>query len=165
VLSQNKILVGAFVAVVTLAFLFKNKKSPETPVKEEKAIYADTLIPRGYVLVPIQLENIATVAALIDHYGVIDLYAGDAAENAMQLARKIKILRAPLNPEQYAVLAKEDLAKTIMKTKGPYWGVVQNRAAIEKMPEEPKIKKVKSPKALRIQPAQIDIEYYEGNEI
>lgn len=48
---------------------------------------------------------------------------------AKKLASKVKILRAPQNPNQYAVLVPENLSNHIMSLSGPFWAVVQNRDA------------------------------------
>lgn len=123
--SQNKILLISF-SVFTLLYLILHFKSDVSEKSEpSKKISADTLIPRNHVLVPLEISNITTVGALIDQYGIIDLYSG--YENSSNLiASKVKILKAPLNPNQYAVLVTENLSKEIMKAKGPFWAVVQN---------------------------------------
>lgn len=123
--SQNKILAGTFVVFLILYFTL-NQKNTKPSTKE--VVYADTLIPKGYVLVPIELANLTAVAGLINQYGVIDLYGGDHQENSVQIASRVKILRAPLNPNQYAVLVTEDLSKQIMRFKGPFWASIQNRS-------------------------------------
>lgn len=123
--SQNKLLAGSFIVFLILYFTLNKKNTkPRTP----DVIYADTLIPKGYVLVPIELANLNAVAGLINQYGVIDLYGGDSPENSVQIATRIKILRAPLNPNHYAVLVPEDLSKQIMRFKGPFWASIQNRS-------------------------------------
>ena len=129
-LSQhNKILLLSFLILIITYVVFSPKKSESEHLKSEK-IYADTLIPKGFVLIPIELANADSVSGLMDQFGVIDLYSGSAATvGSKKLASKIKILRAPLNPNQYAVLVSETLSKHIMSLSGPFWAVVQNRDA------------------------------------
>ena len=123
--QQNKVLLLSFLILITAYLLFSPKKS-DTPRSEK--IYADTLIPAGFVLIPIELANADSVSALMDQYGVVDLYSGSInMVGAKKLASKVKILRAPLNPNQYAVLVPENLSNHIMSLSGPFWAVVQNR--------------------------------------
>ena len=171
--SQNKILAGSFVVFLILYFTLNQKNTkPHAP----EVVYADTLIPKGYVLVPIELANLNAVAALINQYGVIDLYGGDHQENSVQIASRIKILRAPLNPNQYAVLVTEDLSKQIMRFKGPFWASIQNRSATATSADISKStvstavvetkQKLPAPKQIIIQNdlKKIEIEYYKNEE-
>ena len=123
--QQNKVLLLSFLILITAYLLFSPKKI-EAPRGEK--IYADTLIPAGHVLIPIELANADSVSALMDHYGVVDLYSGSInMVGTKKLASKVKILRAPLNPNQYAVLVPENLSNHMMSLSGPFWAVVQNR--------------------------------------
>ncbi|MBC7421386.1 MAG: hypothetical protein H7328_11715 [Bdellovibrio sp.] len=147
--QKNRPLFIAFFIFIA-AFILLNKKSDDVKAPSIEKVYADTLIPKGFVLVPIELSNIDTISALIDQYGVIDLYAGSPSERgSRRIAGKIKILRAPLNPQQYAVLVPEYLSKDIMKVAGPFWAVVQNRKTDVEQKEEVLAK-------------PIAIEYYKG---
>ena len=165
---QNKILLISFVIFVLLFFILK-AKNKEAPVESEnKPLYADTLIPKGQVLVPIVLANIEALAGLIDQYGIIDLYGGPENSSVL-IASRVKILRAPLNPNQYAVMVTESLSQEIMKYKGPFWAVVQNRFSqseksdVKNKPEEQHL--ITKPAAKPdFQTSKIEIEYYQGDE-
>lgn len=126
--SQNKILLISFTifTVLYLVINFRNNNS-KSQENEKKVISADTLIPRGQVLVPISLANIQALAGLIDQYGLIDLYSGEQNQSRL-IANRVKILRAPLNPNQYAVLVTEELSEKIMRSHGPFWAVIQNKS-------------------------------------
>ncbi|MEQ1722918.1 MAG: hypothetical protein ABL930_07055 [Pseudobdellovibrio sp.] len=159
---QNKVLAASFVLFL-IVYLTLNSKTEKTAIAHE-AVYADTLIPKGFVLVPIELANLNAVASLINQFGVIDLYGGDSETNSVQIASRIKILRAPLNPNQYAVLVTEDLSKQIMRFKGPYWAVVQNREAV------PLPLAAKTVEPIAAQPnqkfkQQVEIEYYKKEDL
>jgi hypothetical protein len=147
--QKNRPLIIAFTIFIGVFILFK--ASPDDiKNKNGEKIYADTLIPKGFVLVPVELANADTVTALIDQYGVIDLYAGSPnARGSQKIAARVKLLRAPLNPQQYAVLVPENLSNVIMKAVGPFWAVVQNRQASS----EQKMEVIQKP---------IAIEYYKG---
>jgi hypothetical protein len=103
------------IALLTAEFLSKPKQTPTD------AFSADTIIPKGYVLIPIELANFQSTSALIGQYGVVDLYLA-----AKKIAAQIKILRAPLNPNLFAVLVPEHESESILKYAGPFTAVVQN---------------------------------------
>jgi len=99
-----------------------NQKTDYTPVTP------DTLIPRGHVLIPIELENIETITGLIENYGVIDIYLGQKlTETSQKILNKVKIIRAPLNPQKFAILLPENAAKVFMRYNGLFVGAVQNK--------------------------------------
>lgn len=147
--SKNKVLIFSFLLFIIITVLYNwLNKNHEGPLVEK--IYPDTFIPKGHVLVPIELANIETVAALINQFGVIDLYSGSNQTNeANRIASKIKILRAPLNPHVFAVLVDEQTSTLIMKKNGPFWAVVQNSKS------EIEVKKT-------VKAQKISIEYYKG---
>ncbi len=136
--SKNKPLMIAF-SLFVIAFIAINFGAAEKNAPAKEKIYADTMIPKGYVLVPVELVNVDTISALIDQFGVIDLYAGSpTARGSRKIAAKVKILRAPLNPQQYAVLVPENLSNEIMRAVGPFYAVVQNRQMqFEEKPSTP----------------------------
>ncbi len=141
--QQNKMLLISFVVLIICYFAFSPKKDGPANSKKEP-IYADTMIPKGYVLIPVELANADSMAALMDQYGVVDLYSGSAtARGSRKIATKVKILRAPLNPNQYAVLVPDQLSNLIMSTPGPFWAVVQNRETKQDENAEKKIHPVR----------------------
>lgn len=108
-----------------VTLLFKDEKKTTL---NSKPIAADTIIPAGMVLVPIELANIESIRGLIHGFGYVDLYVAEEGKvHRRRIGHKIKILQAPLNPNEFAVLVSEELSETIMKTQGIYTGVVQNR--------------------------------------
>lgn len=134
--NQNKLLVGSFLIFIAFSMIYSWTKPKEKFQTQEK-IYADTFIPKGYVLVPIELANFDSVSALIDQFGVIDLYAGaPQSAGSIKIASRIKMLRAPLNPQLLAVLVPEKDSSSIMKRSGPFWAVVQNRQSFQEKNHE-----------------------------
>lgn len=100
--------------------LFKTSDQPEQISKT-----ADTLIPLGHVLIPIDILNSENLDSLLGNHGVVDLYFHQKHKNIL-VARRLKILRAPLNPNHYAVLVKESKAQQILKYTGPFIVSLQN---------------------------------------
>lgn len=155
--NQNKILLISF-SIFTLLYLIMNfRNNSKSQENDKKIISADTLIPRGQVLVPINLANIQALAGLIDQYGLIDLYSGEQNQSRL-IANRVKILRAPLNPNQYAVLVSEELSEKIMRSHGPFWAVIQNKSlAHESTPHQKKEKVAES--------TSIEVDYQEDSTL
>jgi hypothetical protein len=167
--NSHKILAVSLVALVILGFML-SKKNADTPSKiESPDVNADTLIPHGYVLVPLELANLAAVAGLINQYGVVDLYA-----ESKLVASHVKILRAPLNPNQYAALVTENISRELMQYKMSFWAVVQNRNVSTALPPQPSPTAASAPIAVeleKIKPVtirqrknlttKVEIEYYQ----
>src|SRR5688572_13064534 len=89
-----------------------------TTQNEQREISApDTVIPPGYVLVPIEVQNHEAMDSILGSYGVVDLFAQDAdgTGRSKKVAERVKILRAPLNPNHFAVLAPEEEAPRLVK--------------------------------------------------
>lgn len=80
----------------------------------------DTLIPAGYVIVPIEVQNYEALDSLLGKFGVGDLFHGDGHQGKL-VARNIRILRAPKNPSQFAVLAPESEASSILANQGRFF--------------------------------------------
>lgn len=129
---DTKIYLAAFIALGLLSLVFSfGKEAPAAIAKEDPApTSVDTFIPKGYVLVPVDLANADSLSSLVgDMGGVVDLYlsgGSDHKRHNIKVASRIKLLRAPLNPQQYAVLAKENDSSKILSLPGPFIAVVQN---------------------------------------
>jgi len=116
-----------YISTIILSIVFsinysmgsKNEPTAVTSINTSKGI--DTLIPRGFVLIPIQINNLSAVAPLLGDYGVVDLY-----KSSKMIAKSIKILRAPKNPEKFAVMTLEENASKILAVQGPFQIIVQN---------------------------------------
>lgn len=127
---KNKHLYIAFVALGALC-LISSLQSPTAPtiVEEKAASSVDTFIPAGLVLVPIEISNAESLASLVGEMGgVVDLYlaSNDQRKGGLKVAAKVKLVRAPLNPQQYAVLIREDEGPRLMSYAGPFIAVIQN---------------------------------------
>ncbi len=130
-LIKNNLLVAAFFTLGALSLVLSLKEKPnDIPVTTEKnATSADTFIPRGYVLVPLELTNSESLASLVgDIGGVVDLYLANTEQQkgGLKVGSKLKLLRAPLNPQQYAVLVKDTDSSRLLSYAGPFIAVVQN---------------------------------------
>lgn len=88
----------------------------------------DTLIPSGFALVPIEVQNSESLDSILGNKGVVNLLAPphEAGKKSRLIARRVPILRAPLNPSHFAVLVPESISRDITQEQGPFWVVIQN---------------------------------------
>jgi hypothetical protein len=124
-LKKNRIFALAFIVMAILIALTSVGQKIETQAAPESA---DTVIPAGFVLVPIQLENQESVSSLMGEYGIVNLFlsARVTGHSKIKVGQHLRLLRAPLNPDQYAVLVPEDEAGKILEAQGPFFAVLQN---------------------------------------
>jgi hypothetical protein len=97
----------------------RDRESPES---------AATYIPAGFVLIPIEVENYEALDSILGKFGVVDLYkpAEKPGARPRKIASHVKILRAPLNPSHFAVLAPETQSQSLVAYSGAFTVVVQN---------------------------------------
>ena len=131
---KNKHFVLAFLGIGGLCLLYSIKNSaPKEEIREVAApASVDTYVPMGMTLVPIELTNAESLSSIVgDIGGVVDLYlpANDERKTVVKVGSRLKLMRAPLNPQQYAILVREDEGLKILKYAGPFTAVVQNPAA------------------------------------
>ena len=115
-----------------IAFVWERSHDSNPPPVSEVSKSVDTFIPAGFVLVPIQLSNAEALDSIIGARGVVDLYIPDAKKpgRSKKVAEHIKILRAPLNPNQFAVLVNEQFSSQLVHYEGAYFAIVQNPKTI-----------------------------------
>ncbi len=84
----------------------------------------DTFIPNGYVLLPIDVQNLESLDSLLGQYGVVDLYTpGDP----VAVAKGLKIIRSPKDPSEFSVLVPESQSAALVRAEDkPFLVVVQN---------------------------------------
>lgn len=140
--GEHRILLSAgalaLVTVLGSMVLSPSTQIPETHARAE----VDTLIPRGFVLVPIEIQNYEALDSIIGRFGVVDLFQSGAGETRELVAKNVRILRAPQNPTQFAVLVREAEVSQILKNGGVYTVIV-------KRPEQSGSELVKAAKTKR----------------
>jgi hypothetical protein len=155
-LKENKHLVAAFFLLIILSIYLSHASTTENI--DEPVLQADTLIPKGFILYPIRLENMDAIRGVIDQYGVIDVYAGQQiGGKAKKLLSKVKILQAPYNPNEFAVLIPDYMSQKMISESGPFTGVIQNRSAKAEF-SKPEIEQDTEQKTKKI-----NIEYQKGS--
>lgn len=127
--NKGMILTTAIPVLIFLIHGLLETKVPKPIVSRPlEAPSADTYIPAGFVLIPIQVQNHEALNGILGSYGLVDLYTtkNQIEKPTRKVAKHIKILRAPLDPNQFAVLAPENLASLILEHSTPFYVVVQN---------------------------------------
>ncbi len=130
-LKNNIHLVISFLILIIVSVVSAyTRENKEIPI--DHPVEVDTIIPKGYVLVPLELENKDAISSVIQSFGVIDLFTGNPdGGKSKKIASRIKLIRAPYNPNLFAALVKENLSERIMKESGPYFAVIQNKTELE----------------------------------
>jgi hypothetical protein len=124
-LKTQQIVVG-FMIIGALAFFLDQKPSQETKPVDPTSV--DTYIPEGMTLIPIEIQNIEALKNILGDFGMIDLYLPSYESNRppQKIASGIKIMRAPLNPDVFAVLVSEENAPKIAQHPGAFFVTVLN---------------------------------------
>jgi hypothetical protein len=88
----------------------------------------ENMIPAGFVLVPIQVSNFESLDSILGPYGIVDLFvpANSPGAKALKVASRVKILRAPQNPSQFAVLVEAQASEKLLAQGGAFFAVIQN---------------------------------------
>ena len=88
----------------------------------------DKMIPEGFVLIPIEIENSEDIINLIGSYGVIDLYSYSSHLNLPQelAAQSLKVIPTKTEENRFAVIAPEKEVLQLLAYRGPFYAVVQN---------------------------------------
>ncbi len=119
---RNRVLVIALV-LMAIVIAGVNLAAPRVAEDTTPEASADTYIPEGFVLVPIELQNADSLSSLIGEFALVDLFRGPRSH---RVGKRLKLLRAPLNPNQFAVLVPEEQVSELLQTPGPFWAAIQN---------------------------------------
>lgn len=104
----------------------EKKNAPAENTQELESV--DTYIPKGFVLVPLDLTNLESLNSFIGQAGVVDLYKSKNGEKGIRIATRVKIIRAPLNPQLFAALVPENKSSDLLNVNESLFAVVQNKA-------------------------------------
>jgi hypothetical protein len=116
-----------FIALV----LFQSINSLLTPIATARKIEAiDTIVPVGYVLVPLTLVNIESIESMIGDKTLIDIYStgddSDGSRGKHLVATHLPLIRSTLEASQVAVLVEEQDQATIKALTNPVFAVVKS---------------------------------------
>ena len=96
--------------------------------KKVKPVSLDTLVPKNFVLMPIELSNGKDIINIIGSYGVVDLYAYSKTTGLpeKQAGGAIKILPPETEEGGFTALVPEKEAIRLFKYSEPFYAVIQN---------------------------------------
>lgn len=110
--------------LLSLGTLLVNPSEPAVEQKSEAPQSPDTYIPKGFVLVPVQIANFESLDSMIGNFAVVSVYRqGPTGE---LLGTAIKLIRSPINPSTMAVLVPERLGPKFARLDTPVFVIVQN---------------------------------------
>lgn len=97
---------------------------PRPEATRDEILAIDQMIPHGYQLVPIELQNGSAVNAVVDHFGVVDLYLGEE-----RVAESLKLIRSAMSSEQFSVLIPDGSVGHLLGREGPFRASLRRREA------------------------------------
>ncbi len=99
---------------------------PTRPEAGTASASVDTHIPKGFVLIPIEVQNYEALDSILGRFGIVDLFRADEKGISQQpVAVNVRLLRAPQNPSRFAVLVPEREAAQILSHSGSYAVIVK----------------------------------------
>ena len=128
-LTKNKTTVYLWLILIMISLVItvlqKTKQTKPTLRGEIKNI--DTYIPKGFVLLPVELSNGPSLEGLLSERGVVDLYTADPVQkSAYRVATAVKIIRSPQNSAYFAILVPEQEASFLIQRFQSFYAVIQN---------------------------------------
>lgn len=118
-----------FLVVLGVILLSLISKYLPLALKEQaKPPSLDSLVPKGSVLVPIEISNGKDIINIIGGYGVVDLYAYSSQTNLpeKQAASSLKILPPDTEEGRFLALVPEKEAGLLFEYSDPFYAVIQN---------------------------------------
>jgi len=130
---RSLISISIFLIITILMGIFSKKEQPIQSVES-----VDTIIPKGHSLIPIEIQNKEALDTMMGPYAIIDLFTFNSQENAKgkKIASSVKLLRAPLDQQQFGVLITDEEAQSVLTNNGPYFVVLKSpneKKAINKL--------------------------------
>jgi hypothetical protein len=126
---EHKLLLAGFIVLGVIAFLNSKPATPPPATTESGPESLDTFIPRGLTLIPLEISNAEALGSIVGNMGgVVDLFLApsETRKGGIRVASRVKLVRAPRNPDQFAILVKESEGEKILQQSGPFIAVVQN---------------------------------------
>ena len=138
-IKTDKALLIAFAGLGVAILLLNLFSTPSVPgevanSQSEERCAVDTMIPAGHLLIPLELSNAESLSSLSGNFSIVDLYvSGDKGKKGFKIASAVKLLRAPLNPQQFAVLVREEDSGKIVTHEGPFFAALKNPKEVSKV--------------------------------
>ena len=120
---------GHFLIILGLIFLSLISEFLPAMLKEKpKPLSLDSLVPKDFVLMPIEISNGKDIMNIIGKYGVVDLYAYSKQTGLpeKQAASALKILPPDAEEGHFVALVPEKEATYLFGYSDPFYAVIQN---------------------------------------
>lgn len=110
---------------------FSPEVSTGSPLPKVSEPNIDTLIPKGHLLIPIQIKNMSTLQNLMGRFATVNLYQQPSQQKTSSkkqhlVARHVRLIRSPRNPNLFAVLILEGQAQHILRYETPFIVALQS---------------------------------------
>lgn len=125
--DKQVLMSAALLCVIPIALSMWISSSPSTAGAQSAPMDLDTHIPRGFVLVPIEVQNYEALDSILGRFGLVDLFQGQNTQGLRQrlVMRNVRMLRAPRNPSHFAVLVREVDVAEVLRFGGPFTVIVK----------------------------------------
>lgn len=119
------ILIGLIVILSLGSYLFQSFQKKEEPVQIKSL---DSLVPKGFVLMPIEIVNRQDIMNIITSFGVVDLYSYSKQTElpTVQVAKSVKVIAPKLEDSSFVILVPEQKVSLLFEHSPPFYAVIQN---------------------------------------
>ena len=125
--QKNKVILFFFVGLLLVGFTYLK---PTSASGGKDSFQIDTIIPNGYVLIPVKLLNAQAISAVIGSHGVADIYTTVQGEKSKLLFSRAKIIKSIEGDDAtFSILVKESKARLLSNHDSPFFAAVQNPKA------------------------------------
>lgn len=121
--QKNRIILFFFIGLMVVGF---SQIKPTAADNVNDRFQIDTIIPVGYVLIPIKILNADAISAVIGTHGVADIYSTLQGERSKLLFARTKIIKSPIEESSFSILVKESKAHLLTQNENPFFAAVQN---------------------------------------
>lgn len=126
-LSEEK-KVFIYASLIILSFLTIIEFNVQTPQSSENPSEIDTFIPKGFVLIPIQILNIKEIDSILGQFAIVNVYRKEKNRTKL-IAQKVRLLRSPKNPNVFAVLTPEKNSSLFLSSDPDFFIALHNKSA------------------------------------
>lgn len=120
--SQIATIFAVFLLSLAVSFIpfFSEKKEKQQTLYE--------MIPKGFVLLPLEISNGEDLVKLVDSHGIVDLYSFSpkTGQPSEQVAKALKILISFSEDFRFAALVPEGQVSRFFEHESPFYAVLQN---------------------------------------
>lgn len=125
----TKTVLAAIALSLVITIFLDYRRTPQTSaavINKPTPAAIDTHVPAGFSLVPIEIRNLDALNAIVGPFAMVDLFTMEPGQRSRRIAARVRLIRAPLDPNQFAVLVPSELTTQITATLEPLFVSVQN---------------------------------------